>query len=325
MRLKSISLFPYTFPLLTGEIRNGFFLCLTDDQGHNGWGEIAPLPQRSEETTATALEQLQQKRECLYAIQWDSHHGSQQLEALDLYPSVSFAMESALLSLLSPLQAHSIPVSAFFMGTVQEILDQAEKCKKEGYHSAKLKVSSLSTEEALMVINALKGQFRLRIDVNRAWKAAEAIPFFSQFSKDAFDYVEEPMAEIDLLSHFPLPLAIDESFPHPLSCTALEALPILKAIVFKPSLQGGLEKCLPLYRWAKSRDIEFVFSSSFESDLGLRCIATMAYRLSKQEGIVLPPAGIGTVDCLPYLFCSAPFPYLSPPNTALLSTLPILL
>ncbi len=212
-----------------------------------------------------------------------------ELKSLNLLPSASFALESALLSLLSPLPKFEIEASALFMGSLQDIFEQAAIGEKEGFKSAKLKVSHLSFNEAYQAIQQLKNTFYLRIDVNRAWKTKDSLHFFSQFSLDAFDYVEEPFENPKDLVKFTHPLAVDESFPHDLTLKELQALPTLKALIYKPTMQGGMLALKPLHEWAQKRGVAIVLSSSFESDIGLSNIASLAKRLSMDA-----PIGIGT-------------------------------
>jgi O-succinylbenzoate synthase len=113
--------------------------------------------------------------------------------------------------------------------------------------------------------------------------------FFSKFSEESFDYVEEPFRNPKDLGLFSHPLAVDESFPSDLSFEDLERLPALKALIYKPTIQGGLSNCLGLQRWAIARGLSVVLSSSFESDVGLASVACMARRLGIQA-----PLGIGT-------------------------------
>lgn len=242
------------------------------------WGEVAPLSGRSQETLQEAIAQLQ-------TLDWVSH--IQDLESLSLFPSVHFGLESAL---LPPLPTATLPESALFMGTPSEILTQATAREREGYKSAKLKVSQLTFSEASYLIDRLAPRFFLRIDVNRNWDMEEALRFFSAYPKDFFDYIEEPFKDPRELPFFTHPLAIDESFPHDLSLPDLEKLPTLHALIYKPTLQGGLSKALPLYRWAQNKNLQFVLSSSFESQAGLSHIASLARRL----GPNIPPLGLGT-------------------------------
>ncbi len=255
--------------------RSGILVQVTKD---GPWGEVAPLPDWSRET-------LEEARAELEKYKWVTK--LEDLRKLDLLPSVRFGLESAL---LPPLPPGPVPLSALFMGTPQEILAQAKEREAEGYLSAKLKVSQLSFGEAHEVIEQLASRFFLRIDVNRAWNTEDSLQFFSKYPKDLFDYVEEPFKNPKELSRFTHPLAVDESFPSDLSLNDLEQLEHLKALIYKPMIQGGLKGALPLQAWCQRRGVQLVLSSSFESSVGLDHIAALARRLSPNP----PPVGIGT-------------------------------
>lgn len=291
MKLDALSLHPYEIPLANGQKRAGILI--------NGCGDVAPLPKWSKETLDEALEEIHQKKKALLAVDC-----LEQLKSLSLLPSVHFGVESALLAVLNPLPEYSVPVSTLLMGSVKEIKEQAILRHKEGYTSAKLKVSNLTFDEAAHVIHELKDVFHLRIDVNRAWNTQDSLRFFAQFPQDAFDYVEEPFQNPHDLKLFTHPLAVDESFPQDLTLEELAALPMLKALIYKPTMQGGLSGCIPLKEWAEKKGVSIVLSSSFESDVGLACVASIAKRLS-----LTAPVGIGTYHFLSRFFCDPPFEF----------------
>lgn len=299
MKIETISLHPYEIPLTNGQIRKGTLIEIKDQQGNNGWGEAAPLPKWSKETLDESLQQLNQAKPVIMRIEWTTLNLLQELRRLNLLPSASFGLESALLSILSPISNHAVSTGALLMGSPSEIMQQAEIRHSEGCTLAKLKINNLNFEEAAKIIHQLKDIFRLRIDVNRAWKTSDSLRFFDQFPLDTFDYVEEPFQNPYDLPIFPHPLAVDESFPQDLTLEQIAAFPTLKALIYKPTIQGGLLNCLPLTEWAKKREVELVLSSSFESDLGLACIASMAHRLS-----LASPVGIGTYYYLDKHICS---------------------
>ena len=56
--------------------------------------------------------------------------------------------------------------------------------------------------------------------------------------------------------------------------------------------------------WAWKRNINLVLSSSFESDIGLAYIASMAHRLSLKA-----PIGIGTYSYLKQKVCAHPLEF----------------
>lgn len=289
MKIKNFLLHPYEIVLTYGQVRYGVLLQITDEKGNIGTGDIAPLPNWSQETLEEALIEIEKKKEEILRIEWKESGCLEDLKRLHLLPSVTFGLESALLSLLDPPLPSTVLKSALFMGSLEEILKQASLRKKEGYFFAKLKVGNLSFIEAKEAIFQLKDMFRLRIDVNRAWETKESLDFFTKFPINAFDYVEEPFKSPHDLHLFTHPLAVDESFPKDLSLGDLEKIPALKALIYKPTIQGGMIGCLSLLEWTRKRGIDLVLSSSFESEIGLAHIASMAHRLSLRA-----PIGIGT-------------------------------
>lgn len=293
MKIKELLIEPYQFLLTTQKTRHGFYVHLVTEEGSIGSAEIAPFPSLSLETTKEALEQLQAKKEQILKLDWTEDTLLQQLFELNLFASSRFGLESALYALLKPIPSFRVSTSALLMGSPQQILQQANLRKKEGFYSAKLKIGHLKFQEAKDLIEELKEIFSLRIDVNRAWTTSDSLRFFSQFPLGTFEYVEEPFQNPKDLSVFPHPLAVDESFPSSLSLKELEALPTLKALIYKPTIQGGFLDCFPLYTFATQRGISFVLSSSFESPLGLTHIASLAHRLALNV-----PIGIGTYHYL---------------------------
>lgn len=308
MKITAFSTYHYEIPLTTGQLRKGLFIKISDDQEHIGWGEVAPLPNWSRETLEEAFQQLKRKHQQILERDWNAENCLQEIDQLKLLPSVSFGLESALFSLLTPLSNYNIAASALLMGSAEEILAQAQARHEEGYRSAKLKVSNLSSKEASEIIHQLKDRFSLRIDVNRAWEARESLRFFSQFPLDTFDYVEEPFQNSDNLvydlAQFPHPLAIDESYPNNLSLKQLESLSTLKALIYKPTIQGGVLGAISLCEWAAAKGIEVVLSSSFESDIGLAFVASVAKRLSLRESV-----GIGTYHFLSRQISTTPLKF----------------
>ena len=294
MGTESFSLHPYEIALRSGGPRRGALLQVRDQSGGEGWGDIAPLPPWSQETLEEALLQLSQKKQQIVRA------SLQDLEQLNLFPSVFFGLESALLSILDPLPEFTVPVSGFLSGSPQDMLELATQSHFQKFTSVKVKVGHLNFSEAAEVLHALKDNFRLRVDVNRAWEREEALRFFEQFPLDAFDYVEEPLKNPKDLAHFTHPCAVDESFPRDLSLAELASLPTLKAVVYKPMIQGGMARCRYLCDWTKKRGVALVLSSSFESDLGHAQIACMARRLGLN-----PALGIGTYDSLKETVCAA--------------------
>lgn len=292
MKIKKIEIQKYKIPLTTHSDREGALVKFYTDQSIS-YGEIAPLPNWSTETLTDALNQFKTFENELLNTNWNEKAYQDFFQQNQLMPSVSFAIDSGLLTLLNPIKSIRVSVSALLMGNVDNILSLAQQRKTEGYKSAKLKISQLTLDEAKTVILKLKNDFKLRIDVNRAWNPDECDHFFSNFEKNDFDYIEEPYKNPKNLTNFDFPLAVDESFPVDLTLDELKALPSLKAIIYKPTIQGGFQSCLELYQFAQKHNKKFILSSAFESNVGLGLIADMAQRLKLPD-----PIGIGTYHYL---------------------------
>lgn len=240
--------------------RKGLLVELTREDGKRGVGEIAPLPGWSRESVEDALHQI--------------IHGSEE----PLFPSVAFGMESALLSLEAPSLPLTLPLCRLLSGTAFEMRKEIERLEEMGVNCVKIKLGHLKRNEALEIVRAAKKSFRLRLDLNRAWPLRESLRFFSHFSEGEYEFVEEPCDKASDLAYFPYPFGADESLRETPISEILE-LPSLKALIYKPTLQGGLEVAQRLVEAARARKIDLIFSSAFESGVGISQIALLAHHL----------------------------------------------
>jgi O-succinylbenzoate synthase len=259
----------------------GSVLKLEGATGSVGWGEIAPLPGRSQETLSSAIDQL---------LRW--LRGSYRSP---LFPSVQFGIEGALKPLALPIAA---PLYALLTGTPQEVLKQSKRAQHEGFTTVKLKISSFSIAEAQTVIASLLPHFRLRIDANHAFSHDEALTLFSPFSPEAFDYIEDPTHEIDKLCTFTHPFALDEQIGQ-FRNFSVKTHPQLKALILKPTLLGGIKGCAPYIQHANEQGQRAVFSPTFETGLGLLQILNVAKAFDRlHEPIGLDTHRHLTIDLL---------------------------
>jgi O-succinylbenzoate synthase len=243
---------PISTPLKT---RKGLLL-----QTETGWGDIAPLPGWSHETLDEAEAQL---RSVL-----------QGAPRTHLYPSVAFGLACAEQPL--PSEPFSVPINALLMGSLQEIFKRAENL--QGFTHIKLKLDGLTEQEALDAIHALKDRFRIRIDLNRKWPLEKSLRFFSHFDTNDLDYIEEPVSDPADLPHFTHPFALDETLrDHPIK--PFLHLPLLKALVIKPTLQDASAYC--------TLGKPLILSSAFESGLGILHIAALSKHWSLPHPIGL--------------------------------------
>lgn len=292
MKIERLSTQIYHIKLNTGQNRTGALLQIFDESGRKTQGDIAPLTGWSKESLESCLKQLGHKRKEIQKIVWDRENCIFQIRDLNLFPSVSFALESALLDLIDPLPLYRVPVAALLMGSCEAILHQSQERWKEGFRVAKLKIGSLTLEEATFLLDQLKSKFYFRIDINCRWPKEEVERFCSSICIDQLDYIEDPSPNFESLRQFQHPFALDEKVW--LNIQNLPSFSHLKAVIYKPSVWGGLSTAIPFYRWAQERGVQFVLSSCFESAVGLAHIASMSYRLSLPH-----PIGLGTYHYLP--------------------------
>lgn len=214
-----------------------------------GWGEIAPLPGFSRETLSDAYEEIVRL--------WPD------LSRATL-PSVRFGFASA----QTPLHSVRIPLAAL-------------ETPRPGFQTLKLKLGHLSVPNAIALVKSYRPQYRLRLDVNRAWTLEEALAFARAFTPDDFVYLEEPVQTFEELIRFSeltgFPVAVDESIGENWA-----RIPSLKALVVKPTVVGSIPSLPP--------HLDLVLSSAYESGLGLLHIALSAPRSL--------PAGLDTYRAL---------------------------
>jgi len=170
------------------------------------------------------------------------------------YPSVQWGRASAMLDLINPLEIESIPVRTL--------------------HQDKIKIGHLSLENAIKKVESFE---KAGVDMNQNWNLEDALKLAKRFP--FLEYFEEPLKSTEDHSQFPYPVALDES----LRTSSSPSYPNVKAHVIKPTLHG-----YPLPK--KVKGVDFILSSSYESEIGIYQIAKLAFRLK----IPLKPMGLGT-------------------------------
>ncbi len=282
-KIDSIEIFKYSIPFVKPLLvfsnklikREGFILKISYQNKYCSYAEVAPLFSISQESLNDAYHQLINVCELLKK--------NEKLKIDKLYPSVLFGVFS-----ISNFyyKSFSIPYS----GLIYHKLDQNKFVPTLNIY--KVKLSMLSVDESVSLIKQLKRNFpklKLRLDINQSWSYSEAIYFLNKFIPDDFEYIEEPCKSIaetkKILKETNHKIALDES----LKSWDLKEFPKyknIKALVIKPMLTNFLKylKC----------DIPLVFSSSFETGVGLLNIARLAKMYSKS------PPGVDTYKFLKY-------------------------
>lgn len=268
--------------------REGVLVRAELPSGAAGWGDAAPLPGFRPETLSQVIRELD-------ALE------AGMCEPAACSSSVRFAVESALADaeaaargtslgeFLLGQTAGSCAVNALIAEPIEKWADAAARCAAEGFSVAKVKVGREAWRReaaALRDAAAAAPALRWRLDANRAWSMDEALPFARAIAGLPVDYIEEPFREQEPLpSEWPesVGMAWDETLqgggaiPEP--CRGV------KAFVIKPTLCGGLDRSLALAKTARARGVTPVFSSAYESGVGVRILAELGAACGSVAGL----------------------------------------
>lgn len=305
MTTRSYQLYRYRIPVDAQVVlRNRFLkqreglLVQVKCGAHEGWGEIAPLPEFSQET----LEQAQAQT-ALWLQQWDEARSLNQKLPLDgLYPSVAFGLSCALAEMKGELgEAGNYQAAPLCYGDPDELYEQLEQMT--GEKVAKVKVGLYEANRdgliADMLLEAVP-DLKLRLDANRSWTPAKAQQFAKYVKAEhraRIQFLEEPcktQAESrQFAAETGIAIAWDESVRE--TDFQVVAEPHLAAIVIKPTLVGSLQRCIELIQQAQQQGIMAVISSSIESSFGLTQLARIAQQYTPN---VIP--GLDTLDLMDF-------------------------
>lgn len=247
-----------------GSIRRGF-LARCEIEGGEGWGDIAPLDGYSRETFDEVAREINRAESSSLA---------------SIRCGLDFAREACR---TPPRKKTRVEIASLW---------DSDEQRTPASGTVKLKVgrNRLSNDvERVKRIMADNPQARFRLDANRAWGLDDALTFCRALDPARVEFVEEPLRDFSDYDAYnqasPVGFALDESLieqsPRPWER--------LRALVVKPSLQGGLEKSLSLIDWAYQAGKYAVVSAMYESGVGIRHLAALAS--AKTPGV---PAGLDT-------------------------------
>jgi O-succinylbenzoate synthase len=320
---------PVTLKDVTLHRREGALIRLTADDGSEGWGEAAPLPNFSPESLEDSIEQLRAKASELVdrelSVNLLESDDTPFTELTSLTPSGRFGLEVALLNLLSTHHGKTLPellgddpakvvqTSGLISGSVEKVLTEASSMAEEGYRAVKLKVGRRIVSEDAEIVRRVReilgGKVSLRLDANRAWRFDEALEFARRISGTRVEYVEEPLAAParlgELAREWGLPVALDESLVG-MRSEDLGHHAYARVVVLKPTLLGGVSRVLDLAGGAMALGMAPILSSSYESGVGIGALVALAASVRKN------PTGLDTYRVLAEDVIEAPLPLPAP-------------
>ncbi|GAB1404281.1 o-succinylbenzoate synthase [Lentimicrobium sp.] len=231
------------------------------------------------------------------------------------WPSIDFALETALLDLASGGQRllfdtpftrgeRSIPINGLiWMGDEQFMLQQLEQKLLQGFKVLKMKVGALDFNTELSILKHIRHRFTaeqitIRLDANGAFTPEEAMKKLEKLAAFDIHSIEQPIKTgqiahmAELCRHSPIPVALDEELigVHTLSDkTKLLDSVEPQYVILKPGLLGGFAASHQWIDLARERGIGWWVTSALESNIGLNAIAQWTATLGNAM-----PQGLGT-------------------------------
>lgn len=316
IQIKSIAVsdyrIPFVKPMRIGSrilnYREGLIIHLMDEQGNDGYGEIAPLEGFSKETVQQARNQIQYLKGITPEV----------LRNNRLFPSVRFGIETALIELMEKRENRwlsevfgnfpdrEVAVNGLLHVPKEGIRDlkgEVEKLIHEGFKYIKIKVGRSSLESDIETIRDvtmhLPPGIMLRLDVNRLWDYETALKFGKAIDSQFIEYIEEPFVDIrqipDFYSLTHIPVALDESLDN-IDTQHIEIPSGVEAFVLKPSILGGIAITRQWIDYCKRKHLKPVISSCFEAGPGFR----MLIKLAMSVDFIETAFGLDTLKYLNY-------------------------
>ncbi len=247
-----------------GRTERSAVLVAVERDGIVGLGEAAPLPGVSRETIDDVEREL--------------------VAGAPRSPSARFAFETAQLDLEACARGVSIAdllggaATSVPLAAVVDSVAEARAAWELGIRTLKLKLRADELALAHDVAAALPNA-RLRIDANRSWPRDRVRALLA--SLPAVEYVEEPCQDTVALlgERSRVPLAVDESLA---DAPAALAAPV---VVLKPTLLGGLRRCLAIAREARCA----IVTHALEGPIGTAACAELALALGGDRAAGLAP------------------------------------
>ncbi|QWE17194.1 mandelate racemase/muconate lactonizing enzyme family protein [Polynucleobacter sp. AP-Nino-20-G2] len=250
MKIKRVEIYPLSIPLIepikmSREMivdAKTVLLCLTDEQGRQGWGEASVAPLMTGETLDSLIGSIKYLAEKAREYDWGDPSGFAEILDGILYsnPSAKSCVEMALLDLYTqgrslPLWKYlrekngvsqdaspkAIPLLRMLGGSLDKELSDAQAFRELGFKHWKIKIGSLPLEQDLHRVKALCELLHgdvVSVDANCALNLANAIRFCESGEAARLTFAEQlipadlPIGDfVELKKRSPIAIGLDES------------------------------------------------------------------------------------------------------------------
>lgn len=314
---KTLRLYEYEIPLkrgfsLEGLTRKGLIL---ENPEYGLYSEAAPLPLHSKESHQEALIQLNSTLDSLLKIS-----SPKDLSAFFnmhfLCPSVLFCIYALFEQLFFPKKyPHAFPIRHYIdipykgNSSCLTILEKIHSLYTDSSQIFKIKLGSYPVQVAIDLMRSILSCYKasIQLDINQKWSLEEASLFFSSFDKESFHSIEDPtqtLADLfTLTKKYPHPISLDQIL-RTYSIKDFLTLSSLKACEFKPTLDMHSILDESLIAFLQDRKIDYTFSSSYESSIGIAAIGRLGLNYIPFSNLGIDTLGIFSHDILSSSFYS---------------------
>lgn len=295
--------------------RRGIVIRLRSGSGQSGYGEIAPLPWFGTETWEAALAFCQ-------ALVGDRHTAAQLMTTLQPPgTATAFALGSALDQLVCGASRPAPPLTdAVFDGPPWQgprsmcallpagasALTAWEPLWSQGHRTFKWKIGVADPIQEQAELRHLRQQLpvtaQLRLDANAGLTLDQAEQWLrvcdalSTPDEWAIEFLEQPLppaqleAMLSLAERYRTPLALDESVANLEQLQSCYARGWRGIFVVKAAIAGPPQSLLG---FCMSRDLDVVFSSVFETDVGRSAVLSLAQQYAQTREPSKPRRALG--------------------------------
>lgn len=281
------------------EIREGIIIRLTDETGNFGFGEIAPLSWFGSESMQQAVD---------FCRQLDDAIATETIFTIPAsLPACQFGFESAWETVTDrpviPQSRHLNPLTySALLPAGEAALQTWQMLYDRGYRTFKWKIGVAPIKDEIEVcdrlMKVLPASAKLRLDANGGLSYSDANKWL-QVCDDIggiIEFIEQPLpvgefeAMLELCDRYLTPVALDESVATiPQMQTAYQN-GWRSIFVIKPSIAGYLSQ---LREFCLSRNIDAVFSSVFETEIGRQAALKLAAEFQKDRAQKNRAVGFG--------------------------------
>ncbi|MDP5015919.1 MAG: o-succinylbenzoate synthase [Dolichospermum sp.] len=278
----------FTNPIITNhgvwEIRECIIIRLIDAKNNVSWGEISPISWFGSETIKQALDFCRQLPKAI----------TQEiiLEIPDNLPACQFAFESALV--VGKGTSFNLTYSGL-LSAGKLALNQWGNLWEQGYTTFKWKIAVDDINQELeifdLLISSLPTSAKLRLDANGGLSYQEAELWLQKCDQflPKIEFIEQPLPvdkfrEMQELSNsYFTTIALDESIANLQQLESCFQKGWRGIFVIKPGIVGSPFR---LKEFCKKHQIDVVFSSVFETEIGRQAALQLAAELSSNNRAV---------------------------------------